>query len=250
MLSGEPSSFSASTRASVANSAFLSQHGGHDPLHFSEMQAEINSFREQFDSWVAKKRDAIHRSKTDHMKKVVQFQESMQNIQRQLSNSESEKAQCLHKQERQEEEVKAIQEASEEALNHVQNTRKTHNEISSRFQEMSSTLARLKSEREEILRQKRQKFQRNEPELKNYENVLGLSLSAEKNGNLRFTFNRIDPKDWDRQFAFSLHISDHYEVTFCDPAIPFTEIIGRLNEDKDFYGFVKRMRSSYREYVN
>lgn len=74
----------------------------------------------------------------------------------------------------------------------------------------------------------------------------GRSLSLHSDNVLLMSFTQIDPSDPGKVYSLIIDMSssDGYEVPNCDPPLPnIHELVNKLNEDKQFYAFVKRGES-------
>lgn len=62
-----------------------------------------------------------------------------------------------------------------------------------------------------------------------------------------FTFRYIDPDDWERAFTVLIDVStNRYRVKSCEPMVPqLTTLIDELNEDNNFFAFLRKMRDSF-----
>ena len=67
-------------------------------------------------------------------------------------------------------------------------------------------------------------------------------------GNTMFSFSCIDERQMDKEFIFILDVSEAvFKVKQCDSlsAGVLAQITDRLNKDRDFYGFLKRVRKAF-----
>ena len=96
--------------------------------------------------------------------------------------------------------------------------------------------------------------------LKIYQNLLGLTIETVRGKTSRdklfpnienvmqFNFKLIDPQSPQRIFSVTIDVNgDHYLVTDCSPALPeLPSILASLNQSRDFYGFIKTIRTKFR----
>lgn len=63
----------------------------------------------------------------------------------------------------------------------------------------------------------------------------------------RFSFKYINAADWERRYNITIDVStNRYRVRTCEPMIPHLSfLVDQLNESSDFYGFLRRVRSSF-----
>lgn len=64
---------------------------------------------------------------------------------------------------------------------------------------------------------------------------------------MKFSFIYIDQNDWEKEFSFVIDVSEaNYRVIECQPGLPhMSPLLERLNMDRDFYGFLKRVRKAF-----
>ena len=85
-----------------------------------------------------------------------------------------------------------------------------------------------------------------EPELKAYQDFLGLNIAGVRSDEMKFSFSCIDAKNWDREFWFVVNVSEVYRVVECEPFLPqMKQLEDKLNRDQDFYSFVLAMRQAF-----
>ncbi|KAJ3331284.1 kinetochore-associated Ndc80 complex subunit spc25 [Gonapodya sp. JEL0774] len=87
------------------------------------------------------------------------------------------------------------------------------------------------------------------PETQDYERVLGMKILTPVEHLLTFVFTRIDEHDLDREYSFTVDLSKReYEITSCTPPLPtMPDLVRQLNENRDFYGFVRVVRKEFGE---
>jgi kinetochore protein Spc25 len=84
------------------------------------------------------------------------------------------------------------------------------------------------------------------PELKAYQDYLGLKIMGVRSDEMKFSFVCIDNKNWDREFWFVVNVSDVYRVVECEPFLPDMKVLEeQLNRDQDFYNFVRNVRQAF-----
>jgi kinetochore protein Spc25 len=68
---------------------------------------------------------------------------------------------------------------------------------------------------------------------------------------MKFTFNCVDGKQWDREFSFVLQVNDKsYEITECQPDIEEkNEYLSLLNVERSFGAFLARMRKAFAKQI-
>lgn len=83
-----------------------------------------------------------------------------------------------------------------------------------------------------------------------YQEHLGLYVEPLDAEVTTFTFTNIDPDAWSRKFTFTIQVvGDGYEIYRVDPQLPnnlATDLSSQLNEDKDFFGFLRKIRKAFK----
>ena len=69
--------------------------------------------------------------------------------------------------------------------------------------------------------------------------------------HLKIVFTHVLESDWEKEYVFVVNMSKRdYEVVQCRPRLPegvIQEAVGRLNETRNFGGFLKEMRMGFVE---
>ena len=94
----------------------------------------------------------------------------------------------------------------------------------------------------------------NAPELSFWEDNLGMRIEgAGVADHLKILFTHVDERDWEREFSFVVNMEKRdYQVVWCRPGLDqsvVTKAVERLNETRNFGGFLKEMRIGFMEYV-
>ncbi|KAF8934461.1 kinetochore-associated Ndc80 complex subunit spc25 [Dissophora ornata] len=107
----------------------------------------------------------------------------------------------------------------------------------------------VKAKREARIAQKKaldEQVLKNKPELASFESILAMRIIGDHIG---FTFTRINELDWDQEYSITVDVSQHdFAVSDCDPVLPeLPSLLRYLNDTRDFYGFLKRVRKTFKD---
>ncbi|CAG8685422.1 6505_t:CDS:2, partial [Cetraspora pellucida] len=88
---------------------------------------------------------------------------------------------------------------------------------------------------------------KNEPELKRFADRLAFTMEGARDDAIIFTFTCIYENDSSQPCSFTLDVGESiYTVLECNPPLDqIEELVTQLNESRDFYTFVKRMRQAF-----
>ncbi|KAF9351344.1 kinetochore-associated Ndc80 complex subunit spc25 [Mortierella sp. AD094] len=166
--------------------------------------------------------------------------------------------------------AKALKKEKEEANNML----KAIQQLSERNEEMEQIRSSLeaqvailrrevKAKREAKIAQKKaldEQVLKNKPELASFESILAMRIVGVKGKFLQvmmpfvldhigFVFTRINELDWDQEYSITVDVSQHeFAVSDCTPNIPeLPSLLRYLNDTRDFYGFLKRVRKAFKD---
>ncbi|KAG0234915.1 kinetochore-associated Ndc80 complex subunit spc25 [Mortierella sp. GBA43] len=90
---------------------------------------------------------------------------------------------------------------------------------------------------------------KNKPELASFESALALRIIGVREDHIGFVFTRINEQDWDQEYTITVDVSQHdYAVADCNPSLPeLPSLIRYLNDTRDFYGFIKKVRKAFKD---
>ncbi|KAK3827433.1 MAG: chromosome segregation protein Spc25-domain-containing protein [Benniella sp.] len=90
---------------------------------------------------------------------------------------------------------------------------------------------------------------KNKPELASFESVLSLRIVGVQEDQIGFVFTRINELDWEQECSITVDVSQHeYAVAECSPILPgLSSLVRYLNDTRDFYGFIKRVRKAFKD---
>ncbi|KAF9898149.1 kinetochore-associated Ndc80 complex subunit spc25 [Lobosporangium transversale] len=90
---------------------------------------------------------------------------------------------------------------------------------------------------------------KNKPELTCFESILAMRIVGIKEDHIGFVFTRINELDWEQEYSIIVDVSQRdFSVSDCNPLIPqLPSLIQSLNETRDFYEFLKRVRKAFKD---
>ena len=96
---------------------------------------------------------------------------------------------------------------------------------------------------------KERSLKKSQLELQSFQRYLGLYMEPLTHNQTRFTFVNVDPTAPERPFTFIIDVSDDsYSAIKCEPMVSnLRELVEELNLNRDFYGFLKRIRRAFWE---
>ncbi|KAF9113692.1 kinetochore-associated Ndc80 complex subunit spc25 [Mortierella sp. AM989] len=172
--------------------------------------------------------------------------------------------------------AKALKKEKEEA----NNMSKAIQQLSERNEEMGQLRSSLeeqvailrrevKAKREAKIAQKKaldEQVLKNKPELASFESILSMRIVGVKGkpasvnyvtdfilegkqDHIGFVFTRINELDWDQEYSITVDVSQHeFAVSECSPDLQeLSSLLKYLNETRDFYGFLKRVRKAFKD---
>ncbi|KAF8603129.1 hypothetical protein BDV93DRAFT_606969 [Ceratobasidium sp. AG-I] len=91
----------------------------------------------------------------------------------------------------------------------------------------------------------------NEPEARALEDALKWSVEGIERDILKIKFTHLDEANPAREFSFVIDLSERrYKVSTSSPLLPqMSALVEWLNETREFYWFVKKVRKAFQQYV-
>ncbi|ODN78089.1 hypothetical protein L198_08008 [Cryptococcus wingfieldii CBS 7118] len=251
-----PSSYIASNRpTSLQNLLDTSTSKNGTPsldLRWEPFQQHVENFLTAIDAYTQSARTEIVARATDHYATVRDKKAEMEETEKRIQLEREKEGDMLTTLES-ERHVLADLNSS---LSHLQNSlTKTKEQSSSLEAELQALRKEVRSEETEKERQKNMlndMRDRDTVELKQMEEALGWKVEGIKGTFLLMRFYLIDPDDPAKEFSFIVDVSkqDYTVVPNCDPPIPtLPQLVRQLNEDRDLFSFIKKVRKSFRALI-
>lgn len=155
-----------------------------------------------------------------------------------------------------ENEIQTFKTGNDEAKNKFQMYQIKKNQLTLKRKELlkeSSEIDKLIQEKEIKVKEQREKLQlqrqRDHPEVKLYETLLGMTIDGSQPGMLSFIFNSFDNEDMDKSCSLNLDVSsEKFKILNTTPELnPNTEIIeleSILNVNNNLPSFIVRSREA------
>ncbi|KAK9675103.1 kinetochore-associated Ndc80 complex subunit spc25 [Basidiobolus ranarum] len=215
------------------------------------LRTSLQTFLKQFDTFIKNGKEEILSKRQDWLKNLTELNETSNKLKSETEYYQSEETNLsknLDKEKRRIAELKTDlanlqknnkdSKSKEESL--LQQIRLVREEIRKKKQERAIQVQALQSQ--QVL---------NEPELNFYEEKLALSIIGDEEDRITFLFTNIDANNHSREFKFTMDVSQRtYKVPVCQPMVEsLNSLLDSLNENRDFYTFVKKMRQAFVECV-
>lgn len=215
-----------------------------DLLQFNELQAEMDKFLNKFEHWIAAKKDHIAKCHSEHRLRLLALSASIDGVREQIEQCHRQDDECRQRQAKDEQALAESQHAAEEVHIQLDTVRDVEQKLAAEVKQHRSLLGKHESRRAAKERELTERQQVHQPQIDFFERHLGLRMVGERDQSMRFVFTRIDPRQPDREYSFVMGVGGaQYEVTECQPPLSgMPKLVKQLNEDRDFYGFIKRVR--------
>ncbi|KAF9439098.1 kinetochore-associated Ndc80 complex subunit spc25 [Entomortierella beljakovae] len=220
-------------------------------LDSEELAARSGTFITEFNNSVQKIKTKIAENTEQWVQDTSEARESDRELREAMKTALAEEASLAKDLMKEKEEAsnmsKAIQELSERDDEMAQ--------VRSSLEEQVAILRReVKAKREAKIAQKKaldEQVLKNRPELAIFESVLAMRIVGIKEDHIGFVFTRINELDWDQEYTITIDVSHHeFAVSECSHNIPeLPSLLKHLNETRDFYGFLKRIRKSFKDFA-
>ncbi|KAG8923977.1 kinetochore-associated Ndc80 complex subunit spc25 [Tulasnella sp. 418] len=202
-------------------------------------------------NYVAKAKDEIKARKDTFNKRIQEDEERKKEIEKEVEE-------CAVK------EVKMIEQVQKEKVE----TAELEADVAS-LQKQESKIKELCARKDEEIEELKRKIfvtrgalnrdkevlnsyaKRTAREGRSLQELLGWTIEGVQKDMLLFRFTRIDPSDSEREFSLVLDVSQRdYRVTTSTPLLPtLPTLLAELNESRQFYVFVRRIRGAFVSYV-
>ncbi|ORX91388.1 hypothetical protein K493DRAFT_339411 [Basidiobolus meristosporus CBS 931.73] len=211
------------------------------------LRASLQSFLRQFDTFVKNGKEEVISKRKEWQKNLAELNETSSKLKSETEYYQSEEANLSRTLDK---EKRRIAELKSEILNLQNGNKESKDKEEKILQQISLVREEIRKKREErALQVKALKSQQvlNEPELNFYEDKLALNIIGDEEDRITFLFTNIDAKLPAREFKFTVDVSQRtYKVPVCQPMVPqLGSLLQSLNESRDFYSFVKKMRQEF-----
>ncbi|KAI5308204.1 kinetochore-associated Ndc80 complex subunit spc25 [Ascosphaera atra] len=214
---------------------------------FENLRAEMSQFTAKFDGFLERGRKQVLEERNRFRVDLAELREGQRMRRRDIEilNMKSQThAQTLDKEAAEAEEMRA-------AIMQVETQRDVNQQTRDKLRQQIEETQRAISERLEAQQAHARRLEAqarlNEPELEFWQDVLCLHIeSAGKEDHVKIVFTHLVDRDWDSEAWFELSTEGgEYGVVQCRPKLPRSAIdkeVEKVNEERDFGAFLKRMR--------
>eukprot|EP00158_Paraphelidium_tribonemae_P006813 Partr_v1_DN27983_c0_g1_i1_m11705 putative SPC25, NDC80 kinetochore complex component, homolog (S. cerevisiae) len=248
------------SRQSLSASSFLYQSmgmgmgagSGVDAISLDDMSGSMSSFVSKFDVWMTKMNNQVLDSRHKFQRESSELKEQIASYKLQLSKAEESLKEVDMKLQEQKKEITEEEAAIAQLEAECERLESTKGTMQVKLEGLLHEVGTAQTARDRKLADIAAKEARTQPEVEFFQSKLGMDINAVGAGTNEITFRAIDPADLDRTFGFVLDVNQsNYCVTNCpDLSADLVEsLCGQLNEDRNFFTFIKRMRAAFCEFA-
>ncbi|KAJ3318585.1 kinetochore-associated Ndc80 complex subunit spc25 [Boothiomyces sp. JEL0866] len=209
----------------------------------TDLKQNYLTFQQSLEDWLNQKRQTLDGYKRNYQDKTNALKDQHQSLVLFQKSLEKKQAQLLM-------EIQQYNTKKDDLSLDLQEITIKEEQQFNQLQEINRTVSNLQLEINQKIKeqQKIETMQKErqaiaQPTLRFYQKILSLYIEPLGDGHNKFTFKNIDKKDPQKEYYFSILTSDKFNLVACNP--PIDELDGmmkRLNETRDFYGFIKQVR--------
>ncbi|CAD6575528.1 MAG: kinetochore-associated Ndc80 complex subunit spc25 [Tremellales sp. Tagirdzhanova-0007] len=220
-------------------------------LDWEPFQNHVEAFLNAIDSYTLSAKTEIAARATDHVTSVRDLKAEKEEMERRIQLEREREGDMLATLENERHTLTDLT----ASLTHLQTTL-------TRVKEQSTALeAELNAVRKEVKSQKMEKERQTTVleemrgqdgvELGLLEEAIGWRVEGVKEDLLLMRFTSIDPAEPEREFSIVIDVSKQdYSVPKCSPPLAnLAEMVRQLNSDREFFGFIKRVRKAFRALI-
>lgn len=229
----------------------LAQQNPTIPLYFESTQEKMTAFKSALTTYVTsgqaeiarrrEKYDTLQRRERDKTAKmnaeIEQFRVDEMNLMKTLKKEQEEKAEA---------EAKLAEYNAQ--FKDVEENRVT---VDVELEGLRARAEKLRIEKSQDVAKLERQVALNEPEARALEEVLKWSVEGVERDILKIKFTHLDEMNPAREFSFVIDLSERrYKVSTSSPLLPqMSALVEWLNETREFYWFVKKVRKAFQQYV-
>ncbi|WVR00001.1 hypothetical protein IAU59_007143 [Kwoniella sp. CBS 9459] len=220
-------------------------------LQWEPFQRHVEAFLTAIDGYTLSARTEIAARASDHSNALRDLRAEKEEIEKQIHFEREREGDML---ETLESERHTLSDLNSSLQNLRSQLQKVKDQSSTLENELNSLRKQVKLEQSEKERQGKvldDMRDRDEIELRELEEAVGWKVEGIKEDLLLMRFTLLDPNDPAREFSILIDVSKQdYSVPNCDPPLPsLPELVRQLNSDRDFYGFIKKVRKAFRALI-
>ncbi|KAL1917888.1 uncharacterized protein VTP21DRAFT_3722 [Calcarisporiella thermophila] len=218
-------------------------------IRYDELRKKTSLFLKKFDMYVENEKNQILDKQEKWMQSIAESRERFASLKEQLEHYKKQEAALTETMEREQRELDDAQNKIYELSKQKESIEDRKAILQAQLDQIRVELKRKKDARIARIKALEAKKSRNEPELRCYEEKLAMKIHSVKSNWLKFVFTHINEKNWDKEYSFTVDVSERvYKVPKCNPQIEnINELVAWLNETRDFFGFLKRIRKAFKD---
>ncbi|KAJ1966445.1 kinetochore-associated Ndc80 complex subunit spc25 [Dipsacomyces acuminosporus] len=212
-----------------------------------EDRRQNDEFTKRVDEMVQELKRLVRERKADHDRQITECAEREARMSSDMELLEKENKTILSALQSDLSEEDALS----KAINSLQSKQHQAEQETSKLAKRKAKLELELKRRQEAIAEKRQVLDRqmakNKPEIKFFEDKMGISIVGGQKDALTFVFTQISLSEPSRPFSISIDLSQReYRVLKCKPDIANLQThVDWLNASRDFFGFLKRVRHEF-----
>ncbi|KAJ9111849.1 hypothetical protein QFC20_002436 [Naganishia adeliensis] len=217
---------------------------------WAPVEKKIGNFLVAIDKWAADQKHILREMGVHHHENIKAMEDSKVDLEREIEEEREKERVMLKELEEEREHHANLQRYNQELQVAVNRATEQQTTLDSELIKLRHEMMALKIDKQ---RQKKVLIEQKEldvPEVKKVEYLLGWKIEAVKPTTIWNRFTQIDPNDPEREFSMLIDFSDgnRYAVPNCSPPLSgLADLVAQLNEDRDLYTFIKRVRAGFRD---
>lgn len=212
----------------------------------ADLKQKMAAFTSRFDQFILAGREQLQRETNEYTAGMAEDRLTQQAHLQAIAQTKKEQKELLERLRLEQEDVAEMEASIAEYSAKKDDMAQLKTSLEQQITESSETLTK---KRDRVAAQRRgiaQQSARNVPELRVWESQLSMTIEAPEADTLRFVFRDIC-EDANKMHTIVIDVSEkQYKVVECYPIISVDALLHRLNESRDFGGFLKQVRASFR----
>ncbi|KAH7330641.1 chromosome segregation protein Spc25-domain-containing protein [Rhizoctonia solani] len=221
------------------------------PLYFDSTSEKMTLFKNAVNAYVTSGQNEIHRRQEKHKNVIRREQEKVVKLNAEIEEFRVNEMNLMKTLKREQEEKAEAEAKLAEYNARLKDVDENRAAVDAELEDLRSRTDKLKLEKSQDLAKLEHQVALNEPEAHALGNLLKWSVESVQRDVLCIKFTHIDASDWTREFSFVVDLSERtYKVTTSTPLLPqMSGLVEWLNETREFYWFVKKVRMAFQQYV-
>lgn len=216
-----------------------------------EFRNKKTAFLRDFDQWIVSKKNEYVQSRDHQHRAIMADEDNQEKMTRRIEATLAKAAEMESTYEMQKRGLDASEKWLESLKLQQMKKREQLQDLQHKTQTIAAEVQGRKTALEEKRRKRVEESQILQPELIAYEDRLKLHIGVIRADELVFKYTHINEEDLNQVHQFAVDVKEKlYRVYDCHPPVPDLEAnVKLLNESRDIFDFMKRMRRSFIEYA-